>query len=99
MCDLCSPDRQLVLMLCIRADVPIHNVPGIQRYFCEHIAPGSFLTAVICNDLKAAVMTADETNRHHLYDLIQLFHQHAPSESWGSYEKFNSWLEARPDAT
>ena len=96
--EICSEDYQKVLLLCVRANVPIHNVPGLQRYFCDHIAPGSFLTAVLCNDLKAACLTADETNRHHLYDLVSLFQMHAPPEAWGSYEKFNAWLEVRPDA-
>lgn len=34
-------------------NVPAHTRGGIVRYIDEGIPPGSFLTAIICNDLVA----------------------------------------------
>lgn len=35
---------------------------AIRRYVENNIKPGDFLTAVLCNDLRTAVIRADETN-------------------------------------
>ena len=95
---LCSPHRKDIVSLCIRYNVPVHMVGGLQNYFCHHLRPGSFLEAVIVNDLKASCMLADETNRHHLWDYIHLFQAHAPTEAWGSPIRFNEWIAEAPRA-
>lgn len=73
-------------------DVPWHMHGAIGRYIKHRIPPGSFLTAVICNDLKKAVDTADLANRNHLADYVKWFYNHAPSGCWGSRENYEQWL-------
>jgi hypothetical protein len=43
---------------------------GLERYLESGIAPGSFLTAVLTNDLREAFATADLQNRAQMYQLV-----------------------------
>jgi hypothetical protein len=83
--------REQMIHLCVRYNVPIHNADGLLRYFADHIPPGSFLLAVLCNDLKAACMCADETNRHHIFNIVHLLSNEAPAGSFGSLDQVNAW--------
>lgn len=65
---------------------------AVQRYIENQIPPGSFLEAVLCNDLKSACACADHVNRHALFDIVSWFYNYAPSTCWGSPEKFRLWL-------
>ena len=53
--------------------------------------PGSFLLAVLENNLFEAVACADMVNRNRLPDYIEFLYRYAPSECWGSYKKVNEW--------
>jgi hypothetical protein len=64
----------------------------VARYLENKIPPGSFLSAVICNDLREACGRADMLSRVQLFDLVVWFYNYAPSNSWGSPEKFEAWL-------
>lgn len=79
-----------------RADwslIPEHMIGGLRRYIENGIEPGSFLEAVLCNDLKGAVGRADQTNKHRLHDYIMFLYNFAPSSCWGSPEKYTAWVE------
>lgn len=56
--------------------------------------PGSFLTAVLSNDLLEACRRADERNRVALYWIVGWLHDNAPALSWGSAETVSNWLAA-----
>lgn len=84
--------RDKLVSLCIRYNVPIHNADGLHQYFCQQILPGGFLRAVLTNNLKEACLAADETNRHHIPDLVNLLYNEAPVDRWGNEEKFFAWL-------
>lgn len=88
--------RATVISLCVRHSVPVHNVTELHEYFRYKIQPGSFLYAVLCNDLKAACLCADETNRHHIYDIVNLLCREAPTIAWGSASKVDEWLQLEP---
>ena len=79
-----EPDWQLI---------PEHMRAGLRRYIENGIAPGDFLSAVLCNDLREACGRADEHNRHRLFDYIMFLHNYAPIGSWGSAYNFNRWCE------
>lgn len=66
---------------------------GIRRYIEEGILPGSFLKAVINNDLRSACTTADDENIKNLPAYIGYFYYEAPSECWGSKERMCRWIE------
>jgi len=75
--------------------IPGHMKQSIARYVYEHIAPGAFLTAVICNDLFNAVNLADDTNLPLLQLYVQWFYNVAPGNCHGSKEIMKAWLAKR----
>ena len=72
--------------------IPSYMMPGLQRYIEEHIAPGDFLKAVICNDLKKAVELADDENLANLAAYVGFLYNETPGPCWGSPEKYKKWL-------
>ena len=73
--------------------IPAEMHGGIVRYFENGIAPGSFLCAVIDNDLREAVARADDTNLYLLRNYMQWFYNHAPSSSWGYPGAADEWCK------
>ena len=72
--------------------VPEHCRDGLRRYFENRIPPGSFLTAVLSNDLMGAAGRADDVNRHRLLDYCTFLYSYAPRGSFGSPEAVRDWL-------
>jgi hypothetical protein len=66
---------------------------GVKRWIEFGVHPGSFLTAVLCNNLKDAVGQADGNNLAALQQWVTWFYQYAPSACWGSRLKFEAWAE------
>ena len=75
--------------------IPERMIGGIRRYIEQGISPGSFLTAVIENNLSEAVGRADDENQRNLPAFVAYFYNEAPSPCWGSPEKRKAWMEAR----
>lgn len=69
---------------------------GLQSYVDGHIETGSFLRAVLSNDLVDAVRRATPESIALLPLLVVWLDQHAPAECWGSPAKVEAWLAARP---
>ena len=76
-----------------RYQIPETMMGGIRRYIDFGIAPGGFLYAVICNDLKEAVGCADSENLANLPAFVFYFYNDAPSKCWGSPEKAKVWMD------
>lgn len=72
--------------------LPEHMVGAMQRYLFDKIEPGSFLTAVLCNDLREAISRADSINKYKLADTVTFCMMVLPIGAWGSEEKVNAWL-------
>ena len=68
---------------------------GIQIYIEHGLDPGSFLTAVICNDLNEAVGRADDENLHNLPAFVAYFYNECPAPCWGSRGKMVAWIKGR----
>lgn len=68
-------------------------VQGVQLYLVHGIEPGSFLTAVIKNDLKEACACADDENQRLLFGIVHWFYNEAPIGSWGSEENYTNWIK------
>ena len=77
--------------------IPDYMWNGIMLYIVEHIKPGSFLSAIISNDLSGACRNADDTNIDLLPVYVSFFYNCAPSSCSGSQENFRNWLEKRND--
>lgn len=72
--------------------VPPHMFPGVERYMLEGVAPGNFLSALLCNDLMDAMGRADDTNADAIRQWCQFLYNFAPANSYGSPEIFKAWL-------
>lgn len=68
---------------------------AIRDYLNAGRQPGGFLTAVICNDLKAACSRADEVNLAALPAIVAFLYNEAPAAAWGSREKMDAWIDKR----
>jgi len=66
---------------------------GLNRYLVDRIAPGSFLRAVLENDLMGAVGHADEESAKELKALVSWLWQEMPSNLWGTKERVSAWLK------
>ncbi len=77
--------------------IPDRMMKSIQHYVKDRIKPGSFLRAVICNNLGDAVGQADDTNINNLPAYAAYFYNETPSSCWGSKEKMDAWLKGRKD--
>lgn len=72
--------------------IPERMHGGIIRYIENRTSPGSFLMAVILNDLKEACAYADDENAGLLHVYVSFFYNRAPSQCWGSPERVTAWL-------
>lgn len=81
------------------AAIPPHMQEAIRRYVVQGLKPGSFLTAVITNDLKSAVFSADATNLPLLPLYVRWFHNVPPGSCQGSAANMNEWMNARSQDT
>lgn len=75
--------------------VPVHDHHGLIAFFEDGIIPGSFLQAVLENNLSRAFGRADEVNRRALFDITTWLWNYAPADGWGSEAKVRDWSRAR----
>ena len=73
--------------------IPERMMGGIERYVKKGILPGDFLRSIIKNDLKQAVMFADDENMQNLPAFVSFFYNETPAICWGSEEKMNDWVK------
>jgi hypothetical protein len=74
--------------------LPTHMHGGIARYIVRGIPPGSFLTAVLSNDLMGAFGKADDENRDALFEWARFIYNFAPTGCHGSPEKVSAWISS-----
>ncbi|MGE0289307.1 MAG: hypothetical protein AB7I42_26470 [Bradyrhizobium sp.] len=74
--------------------IPERMRPGLARWFLHGVEPGSFLRAVLKNQLCATVGAADEENLKALHDYATFLYCEAPQGSWGSELIYNRWRDA-----
>jgi hypothetical protein len=72
---------------------PAATIEEIDHYVRNHCPVGSFLTAVLSNDLMAAVGHADETNLEALPAICRYVHWKIPGRCHGSREAVEAWLD------
>lgn len=73
-------------------ELPKHLHAGLERYVHSGIPPGGFLRAVLCNDLRLAVLRADDVSRADLANIVTYLYQSVPSLAWGSPEAYETWI-------
>lgn len=81
--------------------IPRDTKTGIDRYVDHGVPTGSFLRAVLSNDLFEAVAKADYHNKLALVDLCDYIYNFTPNVCHGSPEEVAAWIKfhsERPDA-
>jgi hypothetical protein len=73
--------------------VPEHTMQALDLYVTRGIMPGSFLTAVLCNDLAGAFGKADVYNIANMYAIVKHIYNKIPACAWGSQEKVNAFRQ------
>ena len=73
--------------------IQAHMAEGIKRYVHDGIPPGSFLQAIICNDLRGAIAQADELNLPNIPAYIDWFYNEAPAGCWGNGKNMERWID------
>lgn len=68
------------------------EIAPLRRYIDNKILPGSFLEAVLRNNLKEAMGRADSRNRRRVFEYVEYLYNYAPAICWGSDEKYEAWL-------
>lgn len=68
-----------------------HMIDGVRMWIEHGVHPGSFLSAVISNDLRGACERADDLNRSAIFYIVRWFYNEAPCGCWGSIKVLQSW--------
>lgn len=68
---------------------------GMRLYIEHGVPPGSFLEAVLSNDLCQSFARADMTNRWRLGEIMLWIFDNAPPDSWGSPKNYHTWRKAK----
>ncbi len=74
--------------------LPFHMRDGVRLWIERGIGPGSFLTAVLSNDLFGALGRADEENSRALKSYGVYFYSYAPSGCYGSPLRVAEWAKS-----
>lgn len=69
-------------------------VCSLGRYVSHGILPGSFLQAVLANDLLDAIGRADDWSLAHLKDIAQHVYNRLPADCHGSRLAVAKWRDA-----
>ena len=72
-------------------DIPATTRQHLYEYLTNGTLPGTFLYAVLTNNLAEAALKADSTNRHLLSEYVLWLFDNAPENSWGSEETVKRW--------
>jgi hypothetical protein len=73
--------------------VPAYMHAPLRRYVIDHLEVGSFLTAVLANDLFSAVTRADDQNSKALVNWVRLVYSYLPAKCSGSPHAVSEWLK------
>ena len=72
--------------------IPNHIKGVIDRYVQHGYDGGSFVEALMTNDLVGVFSRGDDENIRYLKDIVQYCYMKIPASCWGSEEKYNKWL-------
>lgn len=75
--------------------IKISTISAIQNHVCHGIPTGSFVRAVLENNLKEAFMKADDQNRADLFEIVDYCYYEIPAPCWGSPEKVKAWRDTK----
>jgi len=71
--------------------VPEHLREGLARYVIHGIVPGSFLSAVLGNDLHGAIRYGDDDSLAGIKPIITFLYNSTPAACFGSALRRDEW--------
>lgn len=74
--------------------LPPHMQDGARLYVERGIEPGSFMRAVLENDLYGAASRADSINKEMLFEWVQWMYAEAPGACWGDRVLVDTWIDS-----
>ena len=74
--------------------IPERIQAALDRYVSDHLPTGSFLRAVLEDDIYCAARYADADSLKNLVDIVMLVREQ-PAECHGSPDKVAAWLARR----
>ncbi len=77
--------------------IPVRMQEAMTRYVQDGITPGSFLCAVIDNDLRGAIFQADDTHTLLVPLFVNWFYSEAPANCCGSRAARLEWVKSHQD--
>ena len=66
-------------------------ITSIRRHVEDGVKPGSFLSAVLDNDLREAIGQADDENLIHIWHVVAYCYHEIPGTCWGSKSQAQAW--------
>lgn len=73
--------------------IPERTQGSFSRYINHGIPPGSFVTAVLTNNLVESVGAADTENLIALTDIARFIYNELPCSAWGNQNIVDAWIE------
>lgn len=65
------------------------------RYLERGESPGAFGIAVLCNDLRGALLRGDRESVADLEHLVRWLWNEAPANAWGSVDNVEAWIDKK----
>lgn len=72
-------------------DFPYYTKDAIDCWVQHGYEPGSFLSAILQNDLVRACMNADDQNKKKIFEIVSYIYNHCPADCWGDKTKVAIW--------
>lgn len=72
--------------------IPEHTRVSLNNYVCNGIPTGSFLRAVLSNDLFEAFARADSINAANMSKIVTFVYAYVPRCCYGNEATVNEWL-------
>lgn len=80
----------------LEAKIPPLILDGIQQFVVSRVKTGSFLLAVLENNLASAICRADPQSLAALREIVWYVHNCIPGNCHGSPQKVADWLRGGP---
>ena len=74
--------------------IPKYTLDSLTRYVEHGIPPGSFLCAVLENNLFSAINRADRDNLAALPEIVKYIYNELPSFCWGNAKSVSDYIES-----
>ena len=80
-------------------EIPKRMQDALLRYVDDGVESGSFLQAVVENNLRDAIGNADSENLPLLHLYVSWFYNIAPAGCWGGVKQRATWLKSKQRST